>query len=119
MSTANQYSLQLEAGLRELTKLIKAVQYYPAGHPSLKSAVQDARSAFLPLIEQEQNLICLVRKEGFFLDDRPVGPQNQILQKLAPFLFSRRVQSLTLLPDLTLADLNVFARSLTIEPAST
>jgi HEAT repeat protein len=117
MSIENQYSTQLESGLRELTKLIKAVQYYPAGHPSLKSAAQDARRAFLPLLEHEQTLICSVRKEGFFIDDWPVGPQNQILQKLAPYLFSRRIQNLTLLPDLSISDLNVFARTLAIEPA--
>jgi len=112
-----QYTQQLEAALRELTKLIKAVQYYPHGHPSLKSSVMAAREAFMPLLQDDQNLICTVRKEGFFLADKPVGAQNQILNKLAPFLFSRRVQSLTVLPDLSATDLSAFAHALAVDPA--
>lgn len=116
MATNMRYNQQLETSLRELTKLIKAVQYYPSGHPALKSSVKDAWAAFQLLLQDNQNLICTVRKEGFFLVDKAVGAQNQILQKLAPYLFSRRVQSLTLLPDLSTADLNSFAHALAFDP---
>lgn len=116
MSTKPPYNVQLEIGLRELTKLIKAVQYYPPRHPSLKRAVQDARGAFQPLLEHDRNLILMIRKEGFLLGETPIGAQNQILKKLAPYLFARRVQSLTLLADLSFGDLHTFAHALALDP---
>ncbi|ORJ57680.1 HEAT repeat domain-containing protein [Geothermobacter hydrogeniphilus] len=108
---------QLATALRELTRLIKAVQYYPAGHPALKSAAGDTRNAFLPLLESGDSLVCTVRKEGFFLADTAVDKNNQVLKKLAAFLFSRLVQHLLVLPDLTVADLLAFGRALTTDPA--
>lgn len=107
---------QLEIALRDLTKLIKAVQYYPAAHPALQAAVAGNRQSLDPLLRSGDSLICNVRKEGFFSDDKPVGAQNQILQKLAPYLFARRVQSLVFLPDLLDADLLGFAQALALDP---
>jgi len=117
MTSVQTNQQQLETALRELAKLIKAVQYYPPGHPALKAAVGDARSAFEPLLADKQSLICTVRKEGFFLSDQPVGAQNQVLRKLSLFLFSRRVQSLTILPDLSKRDLSAFAQALALDLA--
>jgi len=107
---------QLSAALRELTRLIKAVQYYPPTHPALKAAATGTRNAFLPLLQADDNIVCTVRKEGFFVDDDALDKTNQILQKLAAFLFARLVQHLVILPDLNTSDLISFARSLTIDP---
>ena len=40
-----------------------------------------------------------------------------MLQKLAPFLFARRLQTLLVMPDLTAADLFTLVRALSLEPA--
>lgn len=110
---------QLAPALRELTKLIKAVQYYPPGHPAMQGSASDARIALLPLLEAGNNLICTVRKEGIFYEDAPVGAGNQVLQKLAAYLFARRVQHLVILPDLSIEDLSAFGRALSVDPAET
>ena len=107
----------LANALRNLVKLIKAVQYYPPGHPTLKAAVEEALQGFAPMLAGGANLTCTVRKEGFFLNEKPVGSQNPVLTKLAPYLFARRIQSLMVLPDLNSHDLRSFARCLTIEPS--
>jgi HEAT repeat protein len=106
----------MEYSLRGLIKLIKAVQYYPPSHPTLKAAVAECLGNFAPLFAAGDNCICTVRKEGFFLGDSPVGRQNPILGKLAPFLFARRIHTLLLQPDLSGEDLRGFARCLTLEP---
>ncbi len=106
----------LQGALRGLVKLIKAVQYYPPSHPSLKEAVAEALQGFSPLLAGDSSFSFTVRREGFFLGDSPVGPQNPILKKLAPFLFARRIQTLLLLSDLSGTDLRAFARCLTLEP---
>ncbi len=118
--TLNDPQKQLDTladALRNLVKLIKAVQYYPPGHPTLKTAVGEALQGFAPLLVGGGSLTCTVRKEGFFLNEKPVSNQNVVLTKLAPYLFARRIQSLLVLPDLSSQDLRAFARCLTIEPS--
>lgn len=107
---------QIETALRELTKLIKAVRYYPAGHPAVVATASETRTAFLPLLDAGRNLTLRVRKEGFFLDEAPVATDNPVLRKLAAFLFSRLVQTLVILPDLSTNDLIGFGRALEVDP---
>lgn len=106
---------QLILALRDLAKLIKGVQYYPPGHPAVKNALLGARNAFLPMLQEGKNLLCTIRREGFFLDDKQFGKESQPLQKLAPYLFARRVQQIVVLPDLTQEDLLEFAKALALE----
>jgi HEAT repeat protein len=107
----------LENALKGLIKLIKAVGFYPPAHPALKAAANEAHAGFYPLMENSPPLVILVRREGFFLDEAPVGSDNPILKKLSSFLFSRRIQRLTILQDLSSRDLKAFAECLTLEPA--
>lgn len=116
MSDQNQQQRPVEGALRGLVKLLKAVQYYPPTHPTLKGAVAESLQDFATLLANGQNLVVAVRKDGFSVDDKVVGGQNPILAKLAPFLFARRIQSLLFLPDLSGEDLRTFARCLTLEP---
>lgn len=105
----------LESALKGLIKLIKAVGFYPAAHPALKTAAEEAHAGFLPLLQEGSSLLMLVRKEGFFLNEIPVAPENPILKKLSAFLFSRRIQRLIIMPDLSSRDLRTFAGCLTLE----
>lgn len=117
MAGEAQKGKNLENALKGLVKLIKAIRYYPPAHPSLRAAIAEARQGFLPLVQQVDCFTFVVRKEGFFLDDEPVAAGNPLLQKLAPFFFARRIQRLTFLPDLSLSDLQSFARCLSLDPA--
>ena len=105
----------LEIALKNLTKLIKAVQYYPPSHPTLREALNESAVSFLSLITGDDELLCSVRKDGFFYGDKPIGPRNPILIKFAPYLFARRINHLMFLPDLDINDLQAFARCLTME----
>jgi HEAT repeat protein len=116
MTDAEQRNAQLDRALKGLVRLFKAIRFYPPAHPALQQALGEAHSAFLPLLQPGPGFTLVVRKEGFLLDEQPVLAGNPLLQKLAHFLFSRRVQRLTLLPDLTPQDLRAFSRSLTLEP---
>ena len=105
----------LEIALKNLTKLIKAVQYYPPAHPTLRAALNESAVSFLDLISGDDELLCSVRKDGFFYGDKQIGPKNPILIKFAPYLFARRINHLMILPDLEVNDLQAFARCLTME----
>lgn len=115
MSESQQIASQLENALKNLVKLIKAVQYYPPTHPTLKQALHETARSLHALIIDDDEFICAVRKDGFYLEDKPVAHKNPILAKLAPFLFARRINHLMFLPDLDIDDLQAFARCLTME----
>ncbi|PLX75819.1 MAG: hypothetical protein C0615_07575 [Desulfuromonas sp.] len=115
MNQARKISAGLENALKNLVKLIKAVQYYPPSHPTLKNSLNETARSILTLIDNDEELICSVRKDGFYLEDEKIGPRNPILAKLAPFLFARRINHLMFLPDLDINDLQAFARCLTME----
>ena len=105
----------LETALKNLIKLIKAVQYYPPAHPTLREALHETARAILVLIPSKSEFVCSVRKDGFYLGEKPVGHKNAIVKKLAPYLFARRINHLMFLPGLDINDLQAFARCLTME----
>jgi len=102
----------LEEALKGLVKLTKALGFYPAGHPILEAASVEAYKGFLPLLGEGMPFRITVRKEGFFLDNQPVAAGSPPLQKLAHAFFSRKVQSLLILPDLLPNDLETLCRNL-------
>jgi len=114
--TASQDNIAgLEAALKNLVKLIKAVQYYPPAHPTLRETLHETARSIAVLIPGDDEFICSVRKDGFYLNDKPVGHRNAIVAKLAPYLFARRINHLMFLPGLDINDLQAFARCLTME----
>lgn len=106
----------LEETLRSVAKLLKAVRFYPPGHPTLKRTAEEAHYGFVRLLQNRSNVLVAVGKEGFLLGDKPVARDNPILQKLAAFLFSRRLNRLMILPDISKRDLLAFTRCLILEP---
>lgn len=107
----------LPAALIKLVKLIKTVRYYPPGHPALQEIGQTTLQVFLPLL-QAGNLILQIRKDAFLLDETPVGQDLPAVKSLAHFLFARRVQRLMFMQDLSVRDLNAFARCVALQPAA-
>ena len=115
MSTATDLQAKIAVALTGLIKQIKALRYYPPQHPALRAAAEESLGGFRPLL-QEQPLCLAVRKDGFLHDDQPLGKASQVLGHLAMFCFARRIQHLTILPDLSAADLDGFVRSLALDP---
>jgi len=114
--TASQNDIEgLEEALKNLVKLIKAVQYYPPTHPTLRETLHETARSIVALIRGDEEFVCAVRKDGFYLNDKPVGHKNAIVAKLAPYLFARRINHLMFLPGLDINDLQAFARCLTME----
>ncbi|MHB1397214.1 MAG: HEAT repeat domain-containing protein [Trichloromonadaceae bacterium] len=108
--------LAWENCLTALIKLIKAVGYYPCGHPALQAVGEQALQHFLPLLAEGANIQCSIRKDGISVDGATVGEKNSHLLKLAGYLFIRRLQSLVILPDLSARDLAKFAGCLSLHP---
>lgn len=108
--------LAWENCLTALIKLIKAVGYYPPGHPALQTTGEQALQHFLPLLAGGTNIQCHIRKDAIQVNGLTVGEKNPLLLKLAGYLFIRRLQSLVILPDLSARDLANFACCLALSP---
>lgn len=115
MTTSQDNIAGLETALKNLVKLIKAVQYYPPAHPTLRETLHETARSIAILTPGDDEFVCSVRKDGFYLSDKPVGHKNAIVTKLAPYLFARRINHLMFLPGLDINDLQAFARCLTME----
>lgn len=116
MQPGNDLHTQIAIALTRLVKQIKALRYYPPRHPALKSAAEESLKGFLPLLHDGKHLSLTVRKGGFLLDDVPLTKAHQVVGQLATFCFARRIQYLTILPDLSAVDLHRFVRSLILDP---
>lgn len=106
---------QISLALTGLVKQIKALRYYPPRHPALQAAAEESLRGFRPLLEGSRPLALTVRKEGFLVGERPLK-SHQVLAQLATFCFARRIQALTILPDLSAADLHRFVQCLILDP---
>ena len=106
------------AALAELYKALKAMGFYPPGHP-LRS--ESLRLAFGLLREAagEEPLLLEVGKGGFTSAGGDAAIENSpMAQSLARELFIRRVRRLAFLVDLSSADLESFLTLLTLDHRS-
>jgi HEAT repeat protein len=114
LEPATDLHAKIATALIGLVKQIKALRYYPPRHPALQAAAEESLRGFQPLIG-EQHLCLTVRKEGFLVGDQPLIKTYQVLGNLAMFCFARRIQYLTILPDLSAADLHRFVCCLLLD----
>lgn len=115
MQNANGLHNLISTALTGVVKQIKAIRYYPAGHPALKTTAEESLRGFEPVLANGNHLSLTVRKEGFLFDDNPITKSNQVLVQLANFCFARRIQHLTFLSDLNSSDLYHFVHYLMLD----
>lgn len=102
--------------LTGLIKQIKAVRYYPPGHPALQTAARESLKGIEPLLADTRHFSLTVRKEAFLFDGQAVAKSQHLLAQFATFCFARRIQYLTLLPELSAEELYRFIQFLVLDP---
>jgi hypothetical protein len=108
----------LATALVSFSKALKALSFYPAGHPRRELS---CREAFRQLkgLTCEHELSLLVRRDGIAPAERPTELLTApTMTSLARELLTRRIRQLHFLPTLSLADLRAFLALLAVEPAS-
>lgn len=107
----------LESALNALAKALKALTFYPAGHPQRNESVASAFNQLQPLL-QEQPLVLLWSRDACTIADRPAVKSGSLTAKgLTREMLTRKLQRLTIMPQLTKRDLMAFLTILTVEPA--
>lgn len=109
--------LLLENALNSLAKALKAQTFYPAGHPQRDESVASAYNQLQPLLT-EQELVLLWSRDACTVADRPSVRSTSLTAKgLAREMLMRKLQRLTIAPEVTLQDLMKFLTIFTIDAA--
>lgn len=109
----NQLNLEIDQALTGLVKLMKALRFYPKGHPSLRKAIDECIAALQPMLQHQDNSAVQVSQGGFSRAETKIGETNPALPDLARLLAERRVNQLIFLPDLQPQELLVLLEGLT------
>ncbi len=105
--------MEIEQALAGLVKLMKALRFYPKGHPSLQTAIAECMTAFRPMLSRPDNQAIQASQAGFSLGAMKIGEKNPSLPDLARMLAERRVNQLIFLSDLPAAEILVLLEGLT------
>jgi len=112
----NRSAQESGSALAEVYKALKALTFYPEKHPLREEILQRAHQALLQMM-QGTYLHLLIHRNGLSLANREEAIENSRMTKaLAKELFSREIQRLTILPELSAADFNAFLSLLSMEP---
>jgi HEAT repeat protein len=112
----NRMANNVATALGDLFKGIKALSFYPEGHPLRHEILQRAFQAVRSLMNGEA-LCLIVHRNGLSLAGGDGEIENAPMAiSLAKELFSREIQRLTLLPELTPGDFTEFLLLLSMEP---
>lgn len=106
---------RFEGMLVELSRALKAVNFYPRGHPTLSAVLEKAHSSVVNALAGVNQIGFLVNKDGFVYQSKPITAGNVNLPPLARELFLRRVRKIFFMSDLTLNELENFLRVIAME----
>ena len=102
--------------LAELHKALKAITFYPDGHPQRRENLQQAYISLTSILASSP-LSLQVSRSGFAIAGGQALPEcNPMVAALARELFLRRATAITFLPDLLPGDFEAFLRIMSQEP---
>ena len=104
-----------ENALMELSRSLKAVNFYPRGHPTLITTLEKTQNTLVQALAGIKELWFVVSRDGFTYQSRPVGPNNLNIPPLARELFLRQVKKIFFLPEVTIQEIENFLRVIAME----
>jgi HEAT repeat protein len=97
-------------------KALKAFSFYPQGHP-LRERILLAAYQAMANVAKDGEVSLLVHRKGFsYADQRGAVEATPMTIALAQELFTREIQRLVVLPELSQADYNGFLSLLALDP---
>lgn len=105
----------LGTALISLSKLMRALGYYPAGHPALDALAREAEIQWRVLL-QHGEVSFSVTRTGFSVNGSPVDSANTTLQSLAQSCHERRMATLTVSPGVREKDLLCLSAAILMKP---
>jgi HEAT repeat protein len=115
---AQNEEMLLDTLLTSLSKALKAITFYPSGHPQREECIATAFKQFVPLMSN-QELVLLWSRDACTIADRPtINSRSATAKTLAREMLKRKLQRLIILPQLSQSDLKSFLSIITLDPAA-
>ena len=111
----NGYGALIEEAMVEMARALKAVNFYPRGHPTLHSCMDRSYKSLIAAFGDQEQLGLGVSKDGFQLVSSPFAPENQILTGLAREFFLRQIKKVFFLKGVSSQELENFLRVMAME----
>jgi hypothetical protein len=73
--------------LIELNKTVKALNFYPKGHPVLKAQLEHFNSLLKQAITEQGAIKWNVDQKGFYLEEKPIATTQEGIAALAKQFF--------------------------------
>ncbi|MEE9591319.1 MAG: hypothetical protein V3W26_02280, partial [Thermodesulfobacteriota bacterium] len=104
--------------LMELNKSVKALHFYPEGHPNLDGTVERLYSILTDVLSVKDNIEWSVDKTGFREKNKPIAQTKNWTASLAKEFFIRHIKKITLTRDITMDGLKTFLSIFKQEPGN-
>jgi hypothetical protein len=107
---------ELEDFLRELNKAVRASEFYPAQHPSLKTVLSRVGKLFEIAATSTSKIDLSISSEGFKWRQKPLAERTHSLRSLANRLFLRRISRIRFSSNVSLEEFRALLVALTTSP---
>ncbi len=102
--------------LIELNKAVKALKFYPEGHPKRATIINDLYTALKGRADETGDIELKANNKGIFSDGKPISASSPAVQMLTRLLFVRKVQALTITSAIRPEDALTLLLTLNLEP---
>jgi hypothetical protein len=102
--------------LMELNKAVKALHFYPEGHPNLDGTIERFYAILTESLATKENIIWSVNKSGFCERNQPIAQTKNWAVDLAKEFFIRRIKKITFSGEITMGGLKTFLSIFKEEP---
>ncbi len=109
-------NVTLSDAIAELAKGLKAVNFYPPNHPSLKKILNNVVKSLESIPIPPEGLEIEVSKEQLSAHGEKISEKHLAISDLRKNLYTRRTQKLIILPGLTTKELEEFLKAISIDP---
>jgi HEAT repeat protein len=108
---------KITATITELSKGLKAINFYPPEHPSLNKILSHICEIIEDIPPPEEGLEIHISKESLTFKNMKIPEKHLAIKDLRTALFVRRSNKLIILPGITVDDLAHFLRAISEDPS--
>ena len=107
-----------ETILIEFAKTVKAIGFYPEGHPNLEAFIEKTFNLLKDAINEKGYIKWLIERTGFMEGKLAIGKGHTPLEALAKELFFKRIREINFTQDATLKEWKDFLSILKMDTDS-
>ena len=93
-----------ETILIEFAKTVKAIAFYPEGHPNLEAVIEKTFNLIKEAMKERDSIQLTIERSGFFERKTPIASGQKSVEALATVLFLKRIREITFAQDATLEE---------------